>query len=78
VLTDEWLTVELVQAGKVERCKLARRWMKLDPPAKGSRLIGLESSGVRVEIGRFLTEYKRRELILELRQELWPAILPGA
>jgi uncharacterized membrane protein len=78
VLTDDWLLVELIQAGKARQYKLLRRWIKLVPQSAPQRLIGLESCGVQVKVGRFLSERKRQQLLLELRQELLPAIASGA
>lgn len=69
VLTDDWLLVELVQGEKSQQFRLVRH-RTIIHPAVHNRLIGLESSGTRVEVGRFLTEYKRRQFVHELRQEL--------
>lgn len=77
VLTDDLLVIHLIQAEQARQFKLIRHCTKIDPPAKRHRLIGLESSGTRVEVGRFLTEHKRREFIRELRQELGSAVMPG-
>jgi uncharacterized membrane protein len=77
VLTDDWLEVELIQAGKARQYKLVRRWTTLVPLSAHHRLIGLEFCGVQVKVGRYLTERKRHELLLELRQELSPAVAPG-
>jgi uncharacterized membrane protein len=48
-LTDDWLLVELIQAGKARRFKLVRRWIRLMPSAH--RLISIESCGVQVKVG---------------------------
>ncbi|HWU99021.1 MAG TPA: DUF2244 domain-containing protein [Oxalicibacterium sp.] len=78
VLTDDWLLVELVQGEKSQQFRLVRCRTKIQPAVR-NQLIGLESSGIRVEIGRFLTEHKRRQFMHELRRELGEetAGLPG-
>lgn len=70
VLTDDWLLVELVRSEKSQQFRLRRNRTIIIQPASHNRLIGLESSGIRVDVGRFLTEGKRRQFLQELRREL--------
>lgn len=64
------LLVELVLAEQVRQFMLDPRWTRIRSPASGQELIGLESNDVKVEVGRFLTEWKRRELAWELQSAL--------
>lgn len=69
-LNDEGLIVELVQAEKTQQFRMDPYRTRVALPALRHGLIGLEGSGSRVEVGRFLTERKRREFARELNQEL--------
>lgn len=69
-LSDSGLLVELVQAESVRQFRMDPQRTRVALPALRHGLIGLESNGARVEVGRFLTERKRREFALELNREL--------
>ena len=69
-LTDEGLLVELVRAEQAQQYDLDVRKARVVPPASHRDLIGLEAGQVKVEVGRFLTERKRRAFAQELSQEL--------
>jgi uncharacterized membrane protein len=75
-LSEHCLLVECVQAGVLHHARLDPLWTRVLPPAEapatGRRggLITLESRGVRVEVGRFVNEAKRRQVARELRQAL--------
>ena len=69
-LNEAELVVELVQAEKISQFRLDPSRTRVALPAAGHGLIGLEGSAGRVEVGRFLTERKRREFARELNQEL--------
>ena len=77
-LQDDCLLVELVQAQEVRQYKLELRSIRILGQASPRELIGLEAQGVRVEVGRFLTEWKRREFVRELKQELRHAGVSGS
>jgi len=64
------LIVERVQAEKTWQFRMDPCRTRVALPALRHGLIGLEGSGGRVEVGRFLTERKRREFARELNQEL--------
>ncbi len=66
-LIDDCLLVELIDAEQVRQFRLNPRWTRIDLPGAHRELIGLESNGRRVEVGRFLTEWKRHEFARELR-----------
>ncbi len=70
LLDGQDLLVELVEVERVRQFRLDSRRLRIDPPLARGALVGLEANGIRVEVGRFLTEWKRRELASELRQAL--------
>jgi uncharacterized membrane protein len=72
-LIDGCLLVELIQAGRVCRFRLIPHCTRVNLPVAQNRVIGLvslESNGVRVEVGRFLTEWERHRLVQELQHAL--------
>jgi len=69
-MQDDCLLVELIQAQEIRQYKLELRSIRILWQASRRELIGLEAEGVRVEVGRFLTEWRRREFVRELKQEL--------
>jgi uncharacterized membrane protein len=70
-LEENCLLVEVIQVEHVRQFRLDPRQTRVEPPVSGSSgLVRLEANGTKVEIGRFLTEWKRRELALELKGEL--------
>lgn len=68
--TDGGLLVECVQAGKIKQVHLDAYWIKVNLSPSACRLIHLEAKGIKVEVGRFVTEAKRREVMQELKREL--------
>jgi len=69
-LTDDCLLVELIEAERARQFRLDRHSARVELPSSRRGLIGLEAFGKRVEVGRFLSESRRREFARELRQEL--------
>jgi uncharacterized membrane protein len=76
-LTASCLLVECVQADVRSQARLDPLWTRVLPPSEGMfragarrGLITLESRGVRVEVGRFVNDAKRRQVARELRQAL--------
>jgi uncharacterized membrane protein len=69
-LIDDQLVVELIQKEQVREFRLDPRFTRVEPPESRDGLIALEARGTRVEVGRFLTELKRREFARELRRAL--------
>ena len=70
-LEEDCLLVEVIQVETVRQFRLDPRWTRVEPPVSGSsELVRLEANGTRVEIGRFLTEWKRREFARELKSAL--------
>lgn len=75
-LTRHCLLVECVQAGRRSQARLdplGARVLEAGHGASGAgrhATLRLESRGVQVEIGRFVTEARRRQVAAELRQAL--------
>ena len=70
-LSESGLLVTCVQAEKRESIRLDPLWTRVVAPDERPRtLIQLESRGVKVEIGRFVDDSRRRQVARELRQAL--------
>jgi uncharacterized membrane protein len=75
-LSEGCLLIECVQAEVCSHARLDPLWTRVLAPAELSApnprraLITLESRGVRIEVGRFVNEAKRRQVARELRQAL--------
>lgn len=69
-LDDECLLIELVEAEQARQFRLDPRSTRIEAPAAHHRLIAVEQHGTRVEIGRFLTAFKRQQFARELRSAL--------
>lgn len=69
-LSDAGLLVELVQAEKIRQFRMDPQRTRVELPVLRHGLISLEANGDRVEVGRYLTERKRREFAQELSAEL--------
>lgn len=69
-LTDGCLLIERINAGKIEQVQLDPGWTRVAPPKRYQDLIGLESHGKRVEVGRFVTNDKRKQIAKELQSHL--------
>jgi len=69
-LIDDCLLIELIQAERVKQFRLDPRHARVEPPVSRNGLIGVQANGMRVEVGRFLTERKRREFARELNRAL--------
>lgn len=70
VLVDGYLVVKRVEAGRVHQVRLDRCWTRIAPPSGTQDLIRLENRGMTVQVGRFVTGAKRRQVAQELRREL--------
>lgn len=70
-LSESGLLVTCVQADHRELVRLDPLWTRVVVPDERRRtLIQLESRGVKVEIGRFVDDTRRRQVARELRQAL--------
>jgi len=77
-LTGQCLLIESVRAGHCVQARLDPLWIRIRETGKGRHaLLRLESCGVQVDVGRFVTETRRRQVARELREALrGVAILP--
>jgi uncharacterized membrane protein len=69
-LSDGCLLVQRVEAGRVQEIRLDACWTRIAAPTRHRSLIRLESRGVKVEIGCFVSEEVREQVAQELRREL--------
>ncbi|MGE5651716.1 DUF2244 domain-containing protein [Noviherbaspirillum sp. UKPF54] len=70
LLMDNCLLVEVVRADRVRQFRLDPHATRIALPAKPGSAVALEANGIKVEVGRFLTEWKRREFAGELKSAL--------
>jgi uncharacterized membrane protein len=76
-LSDNCLLVERIEAGRLAQVRLDPHWTRIAPPTRGHKLVTLESRGVKVDVGAFVSEDKRQQLARELRRELRGGSLVG-
>lgn len=76
-LNGDCLLVELTEAERTRQFRLDRCRTRVEPPESRQGLIGLRDREERIEVGRFLTEWKRREFARELQHELQSALASG-
>ena len=69
-LTTDCLLVERFEAGEVRETRLAPCWTRIVAPDRRRSLIELESRGVTVAIGAYVSEQARRQVAQELRRAL--------
>lgn len=69
-LADDCLLVELIQVERIQQFRLDPRSTRVASPESRNALISLEAQDGKVEVGRFLTEWKRRQFARELRSAL--------
>jgi uncharacterized membrane protein len=69
-LSEDCLLVERIEAGECEQVRLDPYWTRIGPPTRDHRLIWIESRGVKVEVGGFVSEEQRRQVADELRAGL--------
>jgi uncharacterized membrane protein len=70
-LSESGLLVTCVRADRRDLVRLDPLWTRVVVPDERPRtLIRLESRGVKVEIGRFVDDSRRRQVARELRQAL--------
>ncbi len=69
-LTDGCLLIERIEAGQLRQIRLDPYWTKIAGPSSKRMLIALESRGIRIEIGSFVSQEERAKVAQELRREL--------
>lgn len=77
VLSEDTLLIELIQAEQASPHRLNLRATRVELPDTQRGLIVVEAAGVSVEIGRFLTSWRRREFAMELAHAVRQARLAG-
>jgi uncharacterized membrane protein len=76
-LLEDTLLIELIQAEQASLYRLDPRATRVGLPDAQHGLITVEAPGMRVEVGRFLTAWRRREFAQELEHALRDARLAG-
>jgi uncharacterized membrane protein len=69
-LKDGCLLIDRIEAGELRQTRLDPCWTHVALPRRSQDLIALEARGVRIQVGRFVTASKRRQVAQELRQAL--------
>lgn len=69
-LSEGCLLVERIEAGACAQVRLDPYWTRVGLPTQRHRLIQIESRGVKLEVGGFVSEEMRRQVANELRTEL--------
>ncbi|MBZ2209940.1 DUF2244 domain-containing protein [Massilia soli] len=69
-LSDGCLLVERVQAGACEQVRLDPYFTRISLPSRQQRLIRIESRGVSLEVGCYVSDDMRRKVAGELRAQL--------
>ena len=77
VLSEDTLLIELIQAEQSSPHRLNPRTARVELPDAQRGLILVEAAGVSVEVGRFLTTWRRREFARELAQAVRQARQAG-
>lgn len=69
-LSEDCLLVERIQGGACEQVRFDPYWTRINLPTRRRRLIEIESRGVKLEVGSFVSDETRRRVADELRAEL--------
>lgn len=75
-LCGDCLLIENVEAGQTRETRLNACWTRVASPSRPQDLICLQAGGIKVTVGRFATDRKRREVAREIQRELRSALLP--
>ena len=70
VLTGRCLVVEVIESEKSRQYRFDASQLRVDAPGSKNSLVALVSGPMRIEVGRFLTQFKRRQFALELHSAL--------
>ena len=69
-LSEGCLLIERIEAGHLQQIRLTPYWTKIAVPSRKRMLIALESRGIKIEIGAFVSQEEREKVAQELRREL--------
>jgi uncharacterized membrane protein len=70
VLSRDCLLVETSRADRLSHEKCPPAWIRVEYKGARQELIGLVTSGQRIEVGRFVPESERTDLAMQLRAQL--------
>lgn len=70
VLSRDCLLVETSRADRLSQEKCAPAWIRVEYKGARQELIGLVTSGQRIEVGRFVPESERTDFAMQLRTQL--------
>jgi uncharacterized membrane protein len=70
VLSRDCLLVETSRAERLSQETCAPAWIRVEYNGARQELIGLVTSGQRIEVGRFVPESERTDLAMQLRAQL--------
>lgn len=70
LLNEHCLHIERIDAGRVQCFSLDPYWTRIVVPDRRRRLIALESHGVKVELGSYVSETRRRTVAREIQARL--------
>ena len=69
-LTGHCLVVEVIESEKSRHYRFDVSKLRIDAPGTRNSLVALVSGPKRIEVGKFLTQFKRRQFALELHHAL--------
>jgi uncharacterized membrane protein len=69
-LSEGCLLIERIEAGQLKQTRLNPYWTKIVMPSRKRSLIQLESRGVKINVGAFVSQEEREKVAEELRREL--------
>jgi uncharacterized membrane protein len=69
-LSEGCLLIERIEGGEMKQIRLDPYWTKIALPDRRRTLILLESRGVKIEVGAFVSQEEREKVAQELRREL--------
>lgn len=69
-LSEGCLLVERINGGECEQVRLDPYWTRIGLPTRQHTLIAIESRGVKLQVGGFVSAEMRRQVADELRAEL--------
>lgn len=78
ILDGSWLTVEFIECERSKEYRLDARSTKVRVPATRRELIWLDAPSAKIEIGRYLTDFRRREFARELLFAMRESVRSGS
>ena len=75
-LSEGCLLIERSEGGKLRQMRLDPYWLRIALPDRQRTLIGLESRGVQVDVGCFISREERDKVARDLQRHLQAAMAP--